>query len=129
MNPTDTNDGRPPVWVGHVVLFATDLPKAKAFYVGLGMRDAEPDASVGVLELRGGTHLLVLPTTNPVVPGTRAPFDLMVDDLDASHARFLAHGFNPSPIQANPTHRFFLLRDPNGYDVVVNSSHVTGLPV
>jgi catechol 2,3-dioxygenase-like lactoylglutathione lyase family enzyme len=125
----DSADGRPPVWIGHVVLFVADLPKAKAFFLGLGLRDAEPDASVGVLELRGGTHLLLLPTSSAIVAGTRAPFDLMVDDIDATHVNFLERGLSPSPIQANPTHRFFVLREPNGYDVVVNSSHTTGLPV
>jgi hypothetical protein len=126
---THSADERPPISVGHIVLFVADLTKAKAFFLGIGMRDAEPAASVGVLELRGGTHLLLLPSTNPVVPGTRAPFDLMVDDLDASHGTFRERGLNPSPIQSNPTHRFFLLREPNGYDVVINSSHATGLPV
>jgi catechol 2,3-dioxygenase-like lactoylglutathione lyase family enzyme len=125
----DNGDGRPPVWIGHVVLFVVDLAKAKTFFLDIGLRDAEPDASVGVLELRGGTHLLLLPTSSPVVAGTRAPFDLMVDDLDATHTRFRRRGFAPSPIQSNPTHRFFVLREPNGYDVVVNSSHTTGLPV
>jgi hypothetical protein len=126
---TEVADERPPIWVGHVLLFVGDLARAKSFFLAIGMRDAEPDASVGVLELRGGTHLLLLPSTSPIVPGTRAPFDLMVDDIDASHAAFCKRGLNPSPIQANPTHRFFLLRAPDGYDVVVNSSHATGLPV
>jgi catechol 2,3-dioxygenase-like lactoylglutathione lyase family enzyme len=126
---TKTADERPSVWVGHVLLFVADLARAKAFFLGIGMRDAEPDASVGVLELRGGTHLLLLPSTSPIVPGTRAPFDLMVDDLDAARIAFRERGLNPSPIQTNPTHRFFLLREPSGYDVVVNSSHATGLPV
>ena len=46
------------------------------------MREVERNEHVVVLELRGGTHLVLVPGT----PATGdAPFDLMVDDLDATH--------------------------------------------
>lgn len=122
-------DLRPPIWVGHVVLTVPDPGKAKGFFISIGLRDAEPDASIGVLELRGGTHLLLLPSPEPVNPGTPAPFDLMVEDHEAARERCLSLGYTVSPLQSNPSHRFFTVREPNGYDVVVNSSHVTPNPV
>jgi catechol 2,3-dioxygenase-like lactoylglutathione lyase family enzyme len=117
------------MWVGHVVLAVRDVAKTKQFLLALGLRDAEPAAPVGVVELRGGTHILVLPRSDDVAPGTRAPFDLMVDDLDAFRARLEGLGIPPAAVQTNPSHRFFLLREPGGHDIAVSSSHATGLPV
>ena len=125
----DRQDQRPRVWIGHVVLFVQDIASAKSFFLSIGMRDAEPEASVGVLELRGGTHLLLLPTKKPVEPGTRAPFDLMVEDHAETRDQFMRKGHTVSDMQKNPSHEFFTVREPNGYDIVVNSSHVTGDPV
>ena len=124
-----TDDPRPTLWVGHVVLAVRDVAATKRFLLALGLRDAEPAAPIGVIELRGGTHILVLPRGDDVAPGARAPFDLMVDDLDAFRRRLEGLGIAPAPIQTNPSHRFFLLREPGGHDIPVNSSHVTGLPV
>ena len=81
---------------------------------------AEPD--FGLYELRGGTHLRCFPATPPA-PGALAPFDLMVDDLDASHARFGAAGLAPSPITKSRFHRAFTLAAPSGHVVAVQSSH------
>jgi catechol 2,3-dioxygenase-like lactoylglutathione lyase family enzyme len=117
------------MWVGHVALAVRDVAQTKQFLLSLGLRDAEPAAPVGVIELRGGTHILVLPRADDVAPGTRAPFDLMVDDLDAFRARLEGLGITPAPVQTNPSHRFFLLREPGGHDIDVSSSHATGLPV
>ena len=47
------SDRRPSVWVGHIILQVKDVAASKAFLMKLGMRDVEPQASVGILELRG----------------------------------------------------------------------------
>jgi catechol 2,3-dioxygenase-like lactoylglutathione lyase family enzyme len=124
-----TTDTRPRVWVGHVALLVPDVARAKSFFLSLGLRDAEPESTVGVLEMRGGTHLLLLPGNRPVDAGTRAPFDLMVDDHVDARARYVSQGFTVSEMQKSPFHEFFTVREPNGYEIVVNSSHATGLPV
>jgi catechol 2,3-dioxygenase-like lactoylglutathione lyase family enzyme len=129
MIPPAETDLRPPVWIGHVVLSVPNLAAAKAFFLALGMRDAEPNAKVGVLELRGGTHLLLLPGQEPVETGTVAPFDLMVDDLHVTHDWCVEQGFTVTEIRRNPSHEYFLVREPNGHDITVNSSHVTNMPV
>jgi catechol 2,3-dioxygenase-like lactoylglutathione lyase family enzyme len=121
-------DPRPTMWVGHVVLAVPDVQKTKEFLLTLGLRDAEPAASIGIVELRGGTHILVLPGA-PVSAGTEAPFDLMVEDLEAFHARLESEGFKPSAIESSPHHRYFLLHEPGGHAITVNSSHLSGLPV
>jgi len=119
---------RPGVWVGHVALVVPDVEKAGAFFAALGMRTLEARLDFGLLELRGGTHLLLFPGEAPA-RGTPAPFDLMVDDLDASHARFGAAGLAPSTIEPNPHHRAFTLAAPSGHVVTVQSSHASSRPV
>jgi catechol 2,3-dioxygenase-like lactoylglutathione lyase family enzyme len=117
-------EGRPPVWVGHVVLSVSDIGRSADYWTGVGMREVERNASVAVLELRGGTHLVLVPGT-PASDGD-ASFDLMVDDLEAAHADWVARGFDPSPIERGRIHDAFTIRDPDGYRVTVNSSHVIG---
>ena len=116
---------RPPVWIGHAVLTVTDLERAAEFWREVGMREVERNAHVAVLELRGGTHLVLVPGTAPNAP-VDAPFDLMVEDLDATHTAWTARGLAPSPIERGRIHNAFKVSDPDGHVVVVNSSHVVG---
>ena len=115
--------GRPSVWIGHTVLTVRDVERSADYWRDLGLREVERSQDVAVLELRGGTHLLLLPGS-PDAGG--APFDLMVEDLDATHAKWTAQGLDPSPIESGQFHTFFTVRDPNGYLVKVYSSHVVG---
>jgi catechol 2,3-dioxygenase-like lactoylglutathione lyase family enzyme len=117
-------DGRPPVWIGHVVLTVSDVDCSAEFWRGIGMREVERNPHVAVLELRGGTHLVLVPGTP--TDTTDAPFDLMVEDLDATHAEWSTLGLDPSPIERGRIHASFTVRDPNGYRVTVSSSHVVG---
>ena len=95
----------------------------------LGMRDIVQSESIVVLELRGGTHLLLAPADGAIVTGTKAPFDLMVDDIEASHEKFKELGLLPTTIEKDRFHRSFTMLDPSGYEITVNSSHVSNLPV
>jgi catechol 2,3-dioxygenase-like lactoylglutathione lyase family enzyme len=85
---------RPGVWVGHVTLPTTNLAATREFMTQLGMRLIEAGDDFAVLELRGGTHLVLLPAKEP--PSGSAYFDLMVDDLDATHERLRTLGLAPS---------------------------------
>ena len=107
----------------------SDVPSTKQFFLELGMRDVEPDGPVGILELRGGTHLLILPSEDAVAPGTPAPFDLMVDDVDVAHRHYADAGLAPSEIKREMYHRSFTVGSPSGHTVTVNSTHVSGEPV
>ena len=106
------------------MLRVTDVERSAAFWRDVGMREVGRDENVAVLELRGGTHLVIL--AGPSEAGTEAPFDLMVDDLEATHADWANRGFEPSPIEPGRIHSVFTVRDPDGYIVTVNSSHVMG---
>lgn len=117
-------EGRPPVWIGHAVLTVSDVDQSAAFWRGLGMREVERNAQVAVLELRGGTHLVLVPGSP--ASGADAPFDLMVEDLEGTHTRWRTSGLDPSPIEHGRIHNSFTVRDPDGYRVAVSSSHVVG---
>ena len=117
--------GSPPaVWIGHAVLTVRDVGRSADYWQTLGMREVERNEHVAVLELRGGTHLVLVPGTP--AQDADAPFDLMVEDLDATHADWAARGLQPSAIERGRIHAGFTIRDPDGYRVTVNSSHVVG---
>ena len=124
-----TIDQRPPVWIGHVLITVTNFKQSAEFMCKLGMREIFQADDISVLELRGGTHLLLRPALDPIVSGTVAPFDLMVDDLEISYEKFEALGLSPSTIQTDTFHRSFTLCDPSGCVITVNSSHVSDSPV
>jgi catechol 2,3-dioxygenase-like lactoylglutathione lyase family enzyme len=117
-------EGRPSVWIGHAVLTVGDVDRSAEYWRRLGMREVERNDHVAVLELRGGTHLVLVPGTP--ADDAEVPFDLMVEDLDEVHAEWKARGLDPSPIERGRIHAAFTMRDPDGYRVTVNSSHVVG---
>lgn len=121
-------DLRPPVWVGHVVLETDRLEETAQFMRKLGMRPIVKRLEVAVLELRGGTHLVLI--AKPEIVAGEAPFDLMVEDLRATHQHFVRLGLAPTPIErASPEHERFTLREPAGHTINFFSNHVSGLPV
>lgn len=118
-------DPRPPLWIGHVVLETDRLAETEQFMLKIGMRSVVQLPNVAVLELRGGTHLVLTPAKG-AVPG-EAPFDLMVEDLEATHQRFIEIGLNPTAIgTASANHRTFSVREPAGNVITFMSSHVSG---
>jgi hypothetical protein len=98
------------------------------FMCKLGMRPIVQRHEVAVLELRGGTHLVLLAKGN-LTPGD-AQFDLMVEDLNATHKRLAGLGLKPTPIErVSPEHEAFKVREPAGHVITFYSNHVSGQPV
>jgi len=56
----EREDERPPLWVGHVLLETDRIEETEQFMRKLGMRSVVNRPEVAVLELRGGTHLVLL---------------------------------------------------------------------
>jgi hypothetical protein len=123
------NDPRPAVWVGHIVLESDRLEATAQFMRTIGMRTIFPGPRVAVLELRGGTHLVVI--AKEEITAGPAPFDLMVEDLHATRQEFTALGLEPTPIEsaANMPHELFRVREPAGHVITFYSNHVSGEPV
>ena len=128
MEVTEEVEGRPAVWVGHVVLPVPDVKAAHGFFGQLGMRDLGMHGAVAILELRGGTHL-VLTSGGAPVADEAAPFDLMVDDLETIRQRYESAGLEPTSISTSNFHQYFTLGLPSGHVLTINSSHVSGKPV
>lgn len=121
-------DLRPPVWVGHVVLETDRLLESAAFMRRIGMRSVVERPEVAVLELRGGTHLVLL--AKPAITPGDAPFDLMVEDLRSTHEMFTKLGLEPTPIEKlSRDHDYFKVREPAGHVISIVSNHVSGRPV
>jgi hypothetical protein len=125
----DTPDLRPPVAVGHVRLTVTDVGAAARWLETVGLRPIVTRDELAVLELRGGTHVVVRQAEAPPAPGTGAPFDLMVDDVDAAHRDYAAKGLSPTEIKRGRIHDSFELAGPSGLVFTVNSSHASGKPI
>ena len=123
---SQTIDQRPPVAVGHVRLPTTDVAGAARWLESVGLRPIFADANLAVLELRGGTHVVVRKTEKPPRPGDAAPFDLMVDDIEAACRDYSAKGLGPSDISRGRIHDSFHLVGPDGHDFTVTSSHAGG---
>jgi len=119
----------PPVAIGHASLRVTDIPHATQYFVTLGLRLIHQAQSIAVLELRGGTHLVLRPSAEPIAPGAKAPFDLMVDDLTGARREYEAAGLKPSEIETGMVHRWFTLVGTDGYELTVTSSHTAGRAV
>lgn len=128
-NAMSEKDMRPPVWVGHVVLETNKLAESAAFMRTIGLRPIFEGPQVAIFELRGGTHLIVLPKDD-VIPGD-AKFDLMVENLHATHQRFTSLGLLPTPIESMPAidHELFRVREPAGHLITFFSNHASGSPV
>lgn len=121
-------DLRPSVGVAHVVLHTDRMEESAQFMRKVGMRPIFDGPQVSVYEMRGGTHLIMM-QKDKIIAG-EAPFDLMVDDLHATHQRFTTLGLNPSSIEARPAidHEVFTVREPAGHVITFFSSHASGKP-
>lgn len=100
---------------------AADIDLLADFYEEIGMRLVVNMGRMAILELRGGTHVVI---------GTgsagAATLDLIVDDIDGTRAILQAAGAEPSPIQRGNPHDRFIATDPEGNTLHVNSNHAVG---
>jgi catechol 2,3-dioxygenase-like lactoylglutathione lyase family enzyme len=115
------SDPRPDIAIGHVRLSVSNVADSTAFFVKLGIRTIVAQDDFSVLELRGGTHLVLriwdAPVTSPV------DFDIMVDDIDAAHAKLKGYGLEVSEISRGRIHDNFEVQTPDRRALTINSSH------
>lgn len=119
-------DDRPPIWVGHLgPLVVGDLDEAIDFYRRLGFRPATRRDDLVSLEMRGGTHLVLL-RGDEEPTGREAPFDLMVEDLPAFRTSIVSTGIEVGPIEVAGAHHRCWITDPGGHRIRIHDSHVVG---
>lgn len=120
-------DTRPTVAIGHVQLLVSDVSTSTDFFIKLGLRYIQQSEDIAMLELRGGTHLILKQTKKYIMTaGTKAPFDLMVDNIVATRNACVSNGLYPSPIENDQVHRWFIISGPDGYLITIISSHTNG---
>ena len=127
MSTEQQTDPRPPVWIGHVRMNSRSVEETTAFMLNIGMRSIVQNDRISVLELRGGTHLVIAGAEDGETGD--AEFDLMVEDVDATYAEYTAKGLTVSDIQRGRIHDSFTLTEPGGNRITVNSTHVSDQPV
>ncbi len=119
---------KPDVWIGHVFMNTRELEATHKFLLSIGMREIFKNDSIGVLELRAGTHL-VLRKGEPEFKDGELYFDLMVDDLEETRSDFVDKGLNPSEITEGRIHNAFMVDEPGGNRIRFNSTHASEFPL
>lgn len=117
----DTVDQRPRFGIGHIAFPATNVSELVDFYTTIGMRLVVNMGRAAILELRGGTHLILQQSSD-----ANGTLDLIVDDIDDTRATLEAAGGNPSSITRGHPHDRFTATDPQGNTLLVNSNHAIG---
>jgi len=122
---------RPPISIGHVSLRVSEITRAAAFFRALGLRSVVERKELAILELRGGTHLLLFHATSKPRSGQVRSFDFMVDDVEEAHQAAAAAGLAPTQIVRDrmSAHLMFKVSDPDGHVFAVFSSHADGREV
>jgi catechol 2,3-dioxygenase-like lactoylglutathione lyase family enzyme len=138
-----TSNAPPPLAVGHLSLTVADLEASYRFYSDLGLRSFGKGDDMAILELRGGTHLLLFQRGGPVGQD-EGPFagvgtsniDLMLgsrsrDELQALHGHLVERGHAPEPIPDRQFfgHHLFRAKDPDGNAVTISTSHASDQPI
>jgi catechol 2,3-dioxygenase-like lactoylglutathione lyase family enzyme len=126
---------KPQVAIGHVTLTVSDIEASHRFYVDAGLRPFAKDKDLAILEMAGGTHLILFPRGGQGPEG-EASLDLMIagrtlEALSAYRANLVAKGVAASPIpeQKYFGHYKFTAPDPDGHPVTFFTSHASDLPV
>jgi catechol 2,3-dioxygenase-like lactoylglutathione lyase family enzyme len=129
--------------IGHLSLTVGDVAACHKFYADLGLRTFNTGETMAILELRGGTHLLLF-QRDALGSDVESPFDgargtsvdLMIagrsrEELEAVRSRLVQHGHAAEPIAERTFfgHHVFKARDPDGNEVTVSTSHAGNLPV
>jgi catechol 2,3-dioxygenase-like lactoylglutathione lyase family enzyme len=141
-------DSLPAAALGHFVMKVANLGVSYQFYADLGLRQIGVFPDVAIIELRGGTHILLFPENDgaplPLTSsrlGQRTAFfnehlDLLINgktrgELEAYRAILLKNGIAAGEIAQEIFfgHDYFQLADPDGHGITVYTSHVGELPV
>ena len=121
----------PPIAIGHVTLRVSDVGPAADFYRALGLRPILKREELAILELRGGTHLVLFRAEGRPKAGPVRAFDFMVEDVEAAHAAMRSAGVEGTAIDEDHIagHLWYEVTDPDGHVLRVFSSHTEGRPV
>ena len=142
------NSAFPAAAFGHFVMKVDNIDISYQFYTKLGLRPFGIFPDLAIIELRGGTHILLF-NKNDELPssltsshlGQRGAFfnerlDLMIDgksrsDLELYRTTLMENGLSVDALAQDQLygHDYFQLIDPDGNGITVYTSHTKDLSV
>ena len=148
MKELEVENPLPAAALGHFVMKVENVQASYEFYAGLGLRAIDTFPGMAIIELRGGTHLLLFQKGDEQSDallesrtGQRPEFhsekiDLMIAghakaDLERYRAGLVAKGYLPSEIAADTLygHAYFSMQDPDANGITFYTSHCGDKPV
>lgn len=119
---SDASADLPPRFaIGHMTMHAGDVQQLTRFYTTIGMRLVVDMGHASIIELRGGTHIIIR-----AGQAGQAQLDFIVDDIDETHNVMAGAGANPTVIRRGDPHDVFTATDPEGNHLVISSTHAIG---
>jgi catechol-2,3-dioxygenase len=128
--------------VAHLVLKVADLNNSCQFYSNLGIPPFAVEEKMAIIELRGGTHLLLLEVDQLAGEGVAQSltgqfhqrfserFDLMIKGKDLNELKkyrleLISRGIAAGEIPDETFfgHHLFCIKDPDGNGVTIYTSH------
>ena len=132
----------PELAVAHLVFKVADLRSSCQFYSNLGLPPFAIDEKVAIIELRGGTHLVLLEVDQLAGEGIAESltgqfherfseqFDLMIkgkglNELRKYRLELISRGIAAGeiPDEAFFGHYLFCIKDPDGNGITIYTSH------
>jgi len=132
----------PELAVAHLVFKVADLKSSCQFYSNLGIPPFAIDQESAIIELRGGTHLILLSVDQQAGEGVAESltgqfhkrfseqFDLMIkgkglDELKKYRLELISRGIPAGeiPDEAVFGHYLFCIKDPDGNGITIYTSH------
>lgn len=117
-----SSDQLPRFAIGHISIPANDVDRLTDFYTSVGLRLVVTMGRASIVELRGGTHLIIR-----AGQGGQETLDLIVDDIDDTHAVLQQAGADVTSIRRGNPHDSFVATDPEGNELHIHSTHAIGL--
>jgi len=134
------NNNLPVAAFGHFVMKVSDIDISYQFYTKLGLRPFGIFPDLAIIELRGGTHILLFSKNDELASslssshlgqrGANEQLDLMIDgksrsDLELYRATLMEKGLSIDAIAQDQFfgHDYFQLVDPDGNGITVYTSH------
>ena len=128
--------------VAHLVFKVADLKSSCQFYSNLGIPPFAIDENSAIIELRGGTHLVLLEVDHPDGEGVAESltgqfherlseqFDLMIkgeglNELKKYRFELISRGIAAGEIPDETFfgHHLFCIKDPDGNGITIYTSH------
>jgi catechol-2,3-dioxygenase len=132
----------PELAVAHLVFKVASLKSSCQFYANLGIPPFYTEEKIAIIELRGGTHLVLLSVDEPAgedvaesVTGQfhkrfSEQFDLMIegkglDELKKYRSELISRGIAAGeiPVEAVFGHYLFCVKDPDGNGITIYTNH------